>query len=114
MTKTFSHISTLDINVYISFSTAPCAPDEIIVNVDCNSNRVVVSWGRAAGAISYDVTAEGSDGHTHSYNTTETRYEMLDLHCGESYNITVTTVSYSRNGISSTSAQIQTGKAINP
>ncbi|XP_067894181.1 fibronectin type III domain-containing protein 7-like [Heterodontus francisci] len=92
--------------------TAPCAPDEIIVNVDCNSNRVVISWGRSNGAMSYDVTAEGSDGHTHSHNTTETRYEMLDLHCGQSYNITVTTLSYSRNGISSTSVQIQTAPCI--
>ncbi|GCB65250.1 hypothetical protein scyTo_0007677 [Scyliorhinus torazame] len=88
--------------------TAPCAPDEIIVNVDCNSNRVAASWGRTDGAILYDVTAEGSDGHTHSHNTTETRYEMLDLHCGQTYNITVTTLSYSRTGFSSTSAQIQT------
>ncbi|XP_067845702.1 fibronectin type III domain-containing protein 7-like [Heptranchias perlo] len=88
--------------------TAPCAPDEIIANVDCNSNRVEVSWGRSNGAMSYDITAEGSDGHTHSHNATETRYEMLDLHCGQSYNITVTTLSYSRNGISSTSVQIQT------
>ncbi|XP_038650716.1 uncharacterized protein LOC119964794 [Scyliorhinus canicula] len=92
--------------------TAPCAPDEIIVNVDCNSNRVVASWGRTDGAILYDVTAEGSDGHTHSHNTTETRHEMLDLHCGQTYNITVTTLSYSRNGFSSTSAQIQTAPCI--
>ncbi|XP_078263983.1 fibronectin type III domain-containing protein 7-like [Rhinoraja longicauda] len=92
--------------------TAPCAPDEIIANVDCTSNRVVVSWGRTDGAISYDVTAEGSDGHTHSDNTTDTRYEMLDLHCGQSYNITVTTLSYSRHGISSTSVQIQTAPCI--
>ncbi|XP_067845700.1 fibronectin type III domain-containing protein 7-like [Heptranchias perlo] len=92
--------------------TAPCAPDEIIANVDCNSNRVVVSWGRSNGAMSYDITVEGSDGHTHSHNTTETRYEMLDLHCGQSYNITVTTLSYSRNGISSTSVQIQTAPCI--
>ncbi|XP_078263985.1 fibronectin type III domain-containing protein 7-like [Rhinoraja longicauda] len=92
--------------------TAPCAPDEIIANVDCTSNRVVVSWGRNDGAISYDVTAEGSDGHTHSDNTTDTHYEMLDLHCGQSYNITVTTLSYSRHGISSTSVQIQTAPCI--
>uniref|UniRef100_UPI00398EB869 fibronectin type III domain-containing protein 7-like n=1 Tax=Pristiophorus japonicus TaxID=55135 RepID=UPI00398EB869 len=92
--------------------TAPCAPDEIIVNVDCNFNRVVVSWGRTNGAMSFDVTAEGSDGHTHSHNTTETRHEMLDLHCGQPYNITVTTLSYSRNGISSTSVQIQTAPCI--
>ncbi|XP_062919511.1 fibronectin type III domain-containing protein 7-like [Mobula hypostoma] len=92
--------------------TAPCAPDEIIANVDCNSNRVVVSWGRTGGATSFDVTAEGSDGHIHSHNTTETRHEMLDLHCGQSYNITVTTLSYSRHGISSTSVQIQTAPCI--
>ncbi|XP_032883843.1 uncharacterized protein LOC116977489 isoform X5 [Amblyraja radiata] len=92
--------------------TAPCAPDEIITNVDCTSNRVVVSWGRTDGAIEYDVTAEGSDGHTHSDNTTDTRYEMLDLHCGQSYNMTVTTLSYSRHGIASTSAQIQTAPCI--
>ncbi|XP_048395792.2 fibronectin type III domain-containing protein 7-like [Stegostoma tigrinum] len=92
--------------------TAPCAPDEVIVNVDCNSNRAVVSWGRTDGAVSYEVTAEGSDGHNHSYNTTETRYEILDLHCGQSYNITVTTLSYSRNGFSSTSVQTQTAPCI--
>ncbi|XP_055498364.1 fibronectin type III domain-containing protein 7-like [Leucoraja erinacea] len=92
--------------------TASCAPGEIITNVDCTSNKVVASWGRTVGAISYDVTAEGSDGHTHSDNTTDTRYEMLDLHCGQSYNITVTTLRYSRDGISSTSAQIQTAPCI--
>ncbi|XP_078417920.1 fibronectin type III domain-containing protein 7-like [Cetorhinus maximus] len=92
--------------------TAPCAPGEIIVNLDCNSNRVVVLWERTNGAISYDVTAEGSNGHTHSHNTTESRYEMLDLHCGQTYNITVTTLSYSRNGISSTSVQTQTAPCI--
>ncbi|XP_078263980.1 fibronectin type III domain-containing protein 7-like [Rhinoraja longicauda] len=92
--------------------TAPCAPDEIVANVGCNTNRVVVSWGRSHGAKEFDVTAEGSDGHTHSDNTTETHYEMLDLHCGQSYNITVTTLSYSRHGISSNSVQIQTAPCI--
>ncbi|XP_069794080.1 fibronectin type III domain-containing protein 7-like isoform X2 [Narcine bancroftii] len=92
--------------------TAPCAPDEIIANVDCNSNRVVVYWGRSNGAKEFNVIAEGSDGHTHSHNTTETRYEMLDLHCGQSYNITVTTLSYGRHSISSTSIQIQTAPCI--
>ncbi|XP_069798451.1 fibronectin type III domain-containing protein 7-like [Narcine bancroftii] len=92
--------------------TAPCAPDEIIANVDCNSNRVVVYWGRSNGAREFNVIAEGSDGHTHSHNTTETRYEMLDLHCGQSYNITVTTLSYGRHSISSTSIQIQTAPCI--
>ncbi|XP_059839508.1 fibronectin type III domain-containing protein 7-like [Hypanus sabinus] len=92
--------------------TAPCAPDEIIANVDCNSNRVVVSWGTTGGATSFGVTAEGSDGHIHSHNTTETRHEMLDLHCGQSYNITITTLSYGRHGISSTSVQIQTAPCI--
>ncbi|XP_069792406.1 fibronectin type III domain-containing protein 7-like [Narcine bancroftii] len=88
--------------------TAPCAPDEIITNVDCKSNRVVVYWGRTDVAASYGVTAEGSDGHIHSNNTIETRYEMPDLHCGQSYNITVTTLSYDRNSISSASVQVQT------
>ncbi|XP_059839610.1 fibronectin type III domain-containing protein 7-like [Hypanus sabinus] len=92
--------------------TAPCAPDEIVANVDCNFNRVVVSWGRTNGAKEFDVTAEGSDGHILTHNTTETRHEMLDLHCGQSYNITVTTLSYGRHGISSTSVQIQTAPCI--
>ncbi|XP_067845705.1 fibronectin type III domain-containing protein 7-like [Heptranchias perlo] len=92
--------------------TAPCAPEEIIANVDCNSNRVVVSWGRINGAISYGVTAEGSDGHTHTHNTTETRHEMLDLHCGQPYTITITTLSYGWNDIASTSVQIQTAPCI--
>uniref|UniRef100_A0A8C5WGH5 Fibronectin type-III domain-containing protein n=1 Tax=Leptobrachium leishanense TaxID=445787 RepID=A0A8C5WGH5_9ANUR len=71
-------------------SSAPCAPTNAKVTIDCSGNSINVTWSPSKGAESYTVTATGTDGHTHDCNTTSNVCNIIDVHCGETYLISVT------------------------
>ncbi|KAI4885449.1 hypothetical protein NFI96_001413 [Prochilodus magdalenae] len=84
-----------------SFNTGPCAPTNLSVDLQCQGNVAAASWLPAAGADSYVATATASDGHTHNCTSTSTSCSFTDLHCGESYSISVVTL---KNGCPSDSS----------
>ncbi|KAI7809537.1 hypothetical protein IRJ41_010869 [Triplophysa rosa] len=72
------------------FILAPCAPLDLVTYVECTDQTGAVSWGSSDGANMYTATATGQDGHTHLCVTNGTSCTWEDLHCGETYNVTVT------------------------
>lgn len=74
--------------------TAPCLPDRVGADLDCNVNSFAVQWRGSIGNLdSYMAIAIGSDGTHATCNTTNTSCIIPSLKCGLSYNIVVTTSS---------------------
>lgn len=73
-----------------SVSSAPCAPQNVTVSLQCSRNTASVSWVGSPGAVGYNVTAQGPDGDVrHSY-VTGTSCQLPNMHCAQTYNIVVT------------------------
>ncbi|KAF7661786.1 hypothetical protein LDENG_00254330 [Lucifuga dentata] len=82
----------------INFTTIPCAPENVSASLVCWSHSVLVTWEGSPTALTYNVTATGQDGHTHHCHTNTTSCQILNIHCGEIYNIIVTPHSQSCAG----------------
>lgn len=67
------------------------------------------SWEQKDGSDFYIATAEASDGHTQSCSAQEAACEILDLRCGQSYNITIVAVNEVCNSSQSPVIYVQTG-----
>ncbi|XP_072525550.1 uncharacterized protein [Salminus brasiliensis] len=76
----------------IPFNAGPCAPTNLTMGMQCQGNVGVASWVAAIGADSYTATATAGDGHTHTCTSNSTSCSFTDLHCGETYSVTVVTV----------------------
>lgn len=63
------------------------------VDTDCDNNTAKVSWTLGDGAISYTVTAVGTDGHEASCETDENHCDLTELQCGQTYDVSLTTIS---------------------
>ncbi|KAJ8357216.1 hypothetical protein SKAU_G00200100 [Synaphobranchus kaupii] len=91
----------------IEFDSAPCLPEDVMADLDCNSNVLAVQWRETPGSDSYTALAIGSDGYRTSCNSTSTACSIHDLRCGETYNITVTTSSVNCSIIQGSDYQVQ-------
>uniref|UniRef100_A0A672I691 Fibronectin type-III domain-containing protein n=1 Tax=Salarias fasciatus TaxID=181472 RepID=A0A672I691_SALFA len=69
----------------------PCASTNIVSNLDCDNNTVTVSWSSASGANNYTVSAVSADGYWDSCETDENQCDLIELQCGQVYNVTLTT-----------------------
>ncbi|KAJ8274470.1 hypothetical protein COCON_G00090950 [Conger conger] len=94
-------------NSTIEFDSAPCLPEDVMANLDCNTNELAVQWRESPGSDSYTALAIGSDGYRASCNSSSTSCSILDLRCGETYNITVTTSSVNCSVIQGSDYQVQ-------
>ncbi|XP_036969323.1 fibronectin isoform X2 [Acanthopagrus latus] len=71
---------------------APCAAKDVAASLDCYNNTAEVSWTPASGANSYMVTAV-VDGHRASCETDGDQCDLMELQCGQMYNVSLTTIS---------------------
>ncbi|KAG5847415.1 hypothetical protein ANANG_G00125810 [Anguilla anguilla] len=74
------------------FTAGPCPPSNVVVALECDDNIGLVSWQPALLAESYLASATGVDGHTHTCVSNSTSCFFTDLHCGETYSVTVVTI----------------------
>ncbi|KAF7660957.1 hypothetical protein LDENG_00272160 [Lucifuga dentata] len=88
--------------------TAPCVPNLMEANVNCDSGVVAVSWEQSKGAHYYTVTAQGNGGYESSHNSSQTSFEFDDLLCGLSYSVTVSASDDSCISAESNAKQINT------
>nr|XP_046247875.1 uncharacterized protein LOC124060678 [Scatophagus argus] len=70
--------------------TAPCPPVNVSASLVCNNNTAAVSWQPSPGAVSYKVMANGRDGDVKQCTTNETSCHLPNMHCSQTYVITVT------------------------
>uniref|UniRef100_A0A3P8SUH6 Fibronectin type-III domain-containing protein n=1 Tax=Amphiprion percula TaxID=161767 RepID=A0A3P8SUH6_AMPPE len=94
----------------IFVSSVPCAPRNVSATLMCSNHSAMVTWVGSPSAVGYNVTATGQDGHTHHCHTNSTHCEVPDIHCGESYSITVTPYSQTCTGNPSAAYSFSAGR----
>ncbi|XP_075689530.1 uncharacterized protein LOC142657896 [Rhinoderma darwinii] len=111
MTLIASNSHCNSISSALDFYTAPCVPQNVRPTVMCESNTTKVSWDQTPGALNYSVTVSGGDGEVHSCTTVDTNCDFGSLHCGQTYQVIVT--SYGEQcKTESTAAEFHTGPCI--
>ncbi|XP_051768188.1 uncharacterized protein fndc7rs1 isoform X1 [Ctenopharyngodon idella] len=75
-----------------NLSTAPCAPQNVLSELDCLSNILTVRWNISRGAAFYLVSAAGPEGPVNTCNTTAQQCKLQTLRCSSSYSVSVIAV----------------------
>ncbi|XP_045905930.1 receptor-type tyrosine-protein phosphatase beta-like [Micropterus dolomieu] len=81
--------------------TAPCAPWNVSASLLCRNNTAAVSWQGSPGAVTYKVMANGRDGDVKQCTTSDTNCHLPNMHCAQTYWITVTPLSTTCTGYTS-------------
>ncbi|KAJ8376161.1 hypothetical protein SKAU_G00067410 [Synaphobranchus kaupii] len=92
----------------IVLTAAPCVPDSVEAEVDCVNDSALVTWSFSDGAASYAVSATGIGGNMASCSTEDNFCRVTDLSCGETYNLSLTSINEQCNVLSLTGLTIQT------
>nr|XP_015211037.1 PREDICTED: uncharacterized protein LOC102685057 [Lepisosteus oculatus] len=95
----------------LELNTAPCPPRNVGANVDCGSNKVVISWDRSEDVMSYTAIAEGSHGHKTSCTTNSTSC-VVKMDCGRSYIVTVLSTSATCNSSLESNIQVESAPCL--
>lgn len=96
--------------VYLLFSLpAPCAPQNVVSELDCLSNFLTVRWNISRGAAFYLVAATGPEGPVNTCNTTAQQCKLQTLRCSSSYNVSVIAVNQQCKTSGGSILEINTG-----
>ncbi|XP_071983673.1 uncharacterized protein [Engystomops pustulosus] len=92
----------------VELTTSPCQPHNVVVDINCSSSVVNLSWGETLGAQRYYSMISTPENKYLLCNDTELRCVIHDLPCGQTYNVTVTAVSDQCESIPSFPAALYT------
>ncbi|KAM4642168.1 uncharacterized protein O3C94_016554 [Discoglossus pictus] len=96
------------------FQTAPCAPQNVATQLDVVTNIATVSWDNSLGLKNHTVVAVGPGGEQHVCYSLSASCEIIGLHCGTSYSITVKAANEWSNSEPSSQMELQTGIPCSP
>lgn len=102
------HLSTV---LLLFLPSEPCPPQNVETNVQCQNDVGTVSWEISTGAVAYDTSLAGRDGHTLSCYTNETFCDVKGLHCGVVYYVSVTAIGQTLNSSASSTVLLTAGMA---
>ncbi|XP_043081301.1 serine-rich adhesin for platelets [Puntigrus tetrazona] len=85
-------------SAHTQLQTAPCAPKNVTVRLQCLNNTAVVSWEASLSAVGYNVTAVGQDGDIKYSTVAGTSCQLPNMHCGQTYDIVITPFSQTCTG----------------
>ncbi|KAL0966456.1 hypothetical protein UPYG_G00295510 [Umbra pygmaea] len=77
-------------SIPVSFTTAPCVPQDVRTDAECKAALGSVSWASSNGTNTYTAVAIGQNGDTHNCVTSNTSCTWSNLLCGENYTVLVT------------------------
>lgn len=107
----FYHISIVQVNICAFarlngvspsiFPSAPCPPKNVSCSLVCDNNTAAVSWQHSPSAVYYKVTANGRDGDVKQCTTNSTSCHLPNMHCAQTYVITITPFSSQCKGFES-------------
>ncbi|XP_045549628.1 collagen alpha-1(VII) chain [Salmo salar] len=93
----------------VELRTGACPPTNVTTSLQCDGNMGTVSWTAVAKADMYLATATGDDGHTHTCSSNSTDCSLTDLHCAETYAVTVVTIVRGCHSDPSPDVELRTG-----
>lgn len=77
-------------NTFFAFySAVPCTPQNVSASLVCLTRSALVSWVGSPSALWYNVTLVGQNGHLHCCQSNTSTCQIPNIHCGESYSVTV-------------------------
>lgn len=90
---------------------APCLPENVVAELNCNSNVLSVQWQQTPGDAddTYTALAIGNDGYQASCNSTSTSCSISNLQCGQTYEVAVTSSSINCSIIAGSDYRVQSG-----
>lgn len=91
------------------FLPAPCAPQNVLSELDCLSNILTVRWNISRGAAFYLVSAAGPEGPVNTCNTTAQQCKLQTLRCSSSYSVSVIAVNQQCKTSGGSILEINTG-----
>lgn len=91
-------------------SSAPCAPQNVTVALQCLNNTAFVSWNGSPGAVGYNVTALGHDGDFKYSIVNGTSCQLPNMHCSQIYDIVITPFSKTCSGFPSATYTFSAGR----
>ncbi|PWA21255.1 hypothetical protein CCH79_00009504 [Gambusia affinis] len=71
-----------------TFRTVPCAPSDLAVDIDCETNYAQVSWSHTNGTVKYFSRASSAAGAAFYCDSSNTSCTLKTLQCGDNYNFT--------------------------
>lgn len=91
-------------------ATAPCPPDNIAAEIQCDTNVMNVSWTQTPGSNNYTAWAISTDGSRMSCNSTSDSCSIHDLQCGQMYEVAVTSSSVGCEIIAGSDYKVHSGQ----
>lgn len=88
----------------------PCTPSIGSVVLDCFTNSALLDWAYAEGALNYTATAQTSSGHVSTCTSNFTNCELMDLQCGQTYNVFTVASNENCSSPPSTMLQVESGE----
>ncbi|XP_043080861.1 fibronectin type III domain-containing protein 7-like [Puntigrus tetrazona] len=70
----------------VTFSTVPCEPQNMTVEVQCDTGTATLSWVKGQGSLHYFTKVQTMDGHMVHCDTTNASCSFRGLACGALYN----------------------------
>ncbi|XP_040215776.1 uncharacterized protein LOC120945574 isoform X2 [Rana temporaria] len=89
-------------------TTVPCQPQNVMAKMNCYNSSTLLSWNEAPGALRYMSILTGFGEEPLVCNSTEPACEIPGLHCGQSYNMTVTAFNNDCRSIPSSETELYT------
>lgn len=90
--------------------TAPCLTEDVLAELQCNTNVMNVSWTQTPGTDNYTAWAISTDGHRASCNSTSNSCSIDDLLCGKVYEVAITSSSIHCGFIAGSDYKVQSGQ----
>ncbi|XP_060750589.1 fibronectin type III domain-containing protein 7-like [Tachysurus vachellii] len=96
-----------------NIDSVPCAPYNILAQMDILTGTAILSWSLSAGALRYKTIAVSStSGSSVSCNTNQTNCILNNLLCGDKYNVTVQAIGSTCSSSASMTRYLQTGPCV--
>lgn len=98
-------------SIFVGFRSlvVPCTPNIGTGVLDCFTNSALLDWTYSEGALNYTATAMSPSGHVSTCSSNFTNCELLELHCGQMYNLTVVASDGQCSSPPSSSLQLDSG-----
>lgn len=91
-------------------AVAPCLPEDVFAELQCDSNVMNVSWTQASGPDEYTAWAISTEGHRASCNSSSNSCSIHDLQCGKVYEVVVTSSSIECETIAGSDYEVHSGQ----
>lgn len=98
---------------FILYFLVPCAPSDLAVDIDCETNYAQVSWSHTNGTVKYFSRASSAAGAAFYCDSSNTSCTLKTLQCGDNYNFTVKAFDGACNSSESKPLQEGAGTRVN-